>query len=181
MPYKDKEKRREYHKLYARKARGYKGPLTHCKNGHEFTPENTYVWRGHRYCRKCGLARVLAAEKRDPNHLQKRRDRRQDHRVPSDSSKAKRNTLLKSVGWTFEMFEKTLIEQGNKCAICGKAMNLKKKQNHARACADHEHVNPPKPRGILCSVCNMAFGLLKEDLVIMQAMIAYTLKHREGG
>src|SRR5690242_19244746 len=26
---------------------------THCKNGHEFTPENTYVWRGRRSCRAC--------------------------------------------------------------------------------------------------------------------------------
>jgi hypothetical protein len=30
--------------------------LTHCKHGHEFTPENTYVWPrrpGGRYCREC--------------------------------------------------------------------------------------------------------------------------------
>lgn len=32
---------------------------THCKNGHEFTPDNTYVWRGHRHCRVCSrLANV---------------------------------------------------------------------------------------------------------------------------
>ena len=29
-------------------------PKTHCKHGHEFTPENTYVWKGHRQCRECG-------------------------------------------------------------------------------------------------------------------------------
>lgn len=27
---------------------------THCKHGHEFTPENTYRWRGGRQCRACG-------------------------------------------------------------------------------------------------------------------------------
>lgn len=42
-----------------------KANQTHCANGHEFTPENTYVWpkNGHRSCRKCRLAakrRVLA-------------------------------------------------------------------------------------------------------------------------
>lgn len=26
---------------------------THCKYGHEYTKENTYVWRGMRDCRKC--------------------------------------------------------------------------------------------------------------------------------
>mgnify|MGYP000877177224 CR=1 FL=1 len=30
---------------------------THCIHGHEFTPENTYVWRGARHCRACGRAR----------------------------------------------------------------------------------------------------------------------------
>ena len=26
---------------------------THCIHGHEFTPENTYLWRGQRKCRAC--------------------------------------------------------------------------------------------------------------------------------
>lgn len=26
---------------------------THCKHGHEFTPENTYWWNGGRSCREC--------------------------------------------------------------------------------------------------------------------------------
>lgn len=32
-------------------------PKTHCKRGHEFTPENTYVWNKHRHCIKCGQMR----------------------------------------------------------------------------------------------------------------------------
>jgi hypothetical protein len=30
---------------------------THCRRGHEFTPENTYVWRNHRTCVICRRAR----------------------------------------------------------------------------------------------------------------------------
>lgn len=30
---------------------------THCKRGHEFTPENTYMQKGNRLCRACDLAR----------------------------------------------------------------------------------------------------------------------------
>lgn len=27
--------------------------LTHCKKGHEFTPDNTYQYRNHRHCKAC--------------------------------------------------------------------------------------------------------------------------------
>lgn len=30
---------------------------TYCDHGHEFTPENTYEWRGSRICRKCRTRR----------------------------------------------------------------------------------------------------------------------------
>lgn len=39
---------------------------THCKNGHEFTPENTRTWKGVRACRTCqreATARYLAKQK----------------------------------------------------------------------------------------------------------------------
>lgn len=39
---------------------------THCKHGHEFTPENTYVNKnGHRLCRACG--REVAQRIRNAN------------------------------------------------------------------------------------------------------------------
>ena len=37
---------------------------THCIHGHEFTPENTYEWRGHRACRTCAAERELRNGKR---------------------------------------------------------------------------------------------------------------------
>lgn len=30
------------------------GTKTHCPSGHEYTPENIYLWRGKRICRTCG-------------------------------------------------------------------------------------------------------------------------------
>lgn len=43
--------------------RGLRGRLTTaCPQGHAYTPENTYVYRGHRYCRRCrGATRFAAA------------------------------------------------------------------------------------------------------------------------
>jgi hypothetical protein len=37
---------------------------THCPQGHEYTEENTYQYRGWRVCRQCRLARVAAAYRR---------------------------------------------------------------------------------------------------------------------
>lgn len=34
---------------------------THCKRGHEFTPENTYAYRGQRHCRACAKIRSVAS------------------------------------------------------------------------------------------------------------------------
>jgi hypothetical protein len=36
-----------------RKGRTWFGRQTHCKNGHEYTPENTYRFSRGRQCRKC--------------------------------------------------------------------------------------------------------------------------------
>lgn len=37
---------------------------THCKNGHEFTPENTYRVPEGRHCRECGRETVRRYRKR---------------------------------------------------------------------------------------------------------------------
>jgi len=33
---------------------------THCAQGHEFTPANTYIWRGYRHCKACNAKRQRA-------------------------------------------------------------------------------------------------------------------------
>lgn len=48
---------------------------THCPSGHEYTPENTYLWRGRqRYCRICQAAhrRTLRAKNKALGIVQKR-------------------------------------------------------------------------------------------------------------
>src|SRR5258708_6449787 len=40
------------------------GTRTHCRQGHAFTPENIYSWRGKRFCLKCQTIRQRAYEER---------------------------------------------------------------------------------------------------------------------
>lgn len=79
-----------------------------------------------------------------------------------------RNIRRLKNGWTPEMFEQTLLEQGNVCAVCREPFTDKD-----AACADHKHVNPPEPRGVLHHSCNVAIGLLKENPARIRAAAAY--------
>ena len=144
---------------------------THCKNGHEFTEENTYVKGTHRVCRSCCRVASLKrdrADKKDPIRSVKRQQRR-------------RKAQLKKVGWTPDLFSSTLLEQEEKCAICKKKLQLNIGQEEGRACADHKHTIPPKPRGILCPQCNVGIGNLQDDPEILMAAAAYIQKYLGEG
>jgi hypothetical protein len=41
---------------------------SHCPRGHEYTPENTYVWKTQKHCKCCKVA-----ANRDRRHSAKRR------------------------------------------------------------------------------------------------------------
>src|SRR5271157_1219669 len=95
---------------------------------------------------------------------------------PSHTYEAKRRGHLKVLGWTPELYEKVLEEQEEKCAICKKPMILFGGAGGSRACADHEHVKPPKPRGILCGDCNTGLGKFKDNIEALRAAIVYNEK-----
>jgi hypothetical protein len=48
-------------------------------------------------------------------------------------------------------------------------------QNSARGCADHEHVSL-KPRGILCSTCNIMLGQAQDNPEILRGGAEYLEK-----
>jgi hypothetical protein len=77
-------------------------------------------------------------------------------------------------GITKEGYEKTLLEQDSKCAICKKP-NLSKK----RALAVDHHHGSNKIRGIICYNCNRALHAF-DDLDLFNAIMAYLKKHQES-
>ena len=66
--------------------------------------------------------------------------------------------------------ERMLALQGSVCAICVEPLLLKD------AHMDHHHESG-KNREVLCSRCNTAIGLMREEPRIMRAAIAYIEKH----
>lgn len=62
------------------------------------------------------------------------------------------------------------MDAGEPCDSCGEVRNV--------MAIDHCH-NSNKVRGLLCSNCNTALGLLNEDVERMKALIRYIESHQE--
>jgi Recombination endonuclease VII len=146
---------------------------THCKSGHEYTEGNTRVYKNIRLCRKCVVIRAIKYRHAHPEKS-KLMDRNSTKRRQADlkrKSKRKlvdRRSSLKRIGWTPEMLAQTIVEQGNVCASCREPFT-KKDPPHA----DHKHVEPSEPRGVLHASCNRAIGILKENPARIRAAADY--------
>lgn len=90
--------------------------------------------------------------------------------------KFKNYDLKKNYGTTLEEKNRRFHLQGNKCAICKKAIP-KERLRHF----DHNH-NTKELRGILCHGCNMILGFAKEDCKILLSAVWYLVNSpwREG-
>lgn len=83
--------------------------------------------------------------------------------------------IVKLYGITSEDLEKIIQKQDNKCAICGKPFEKKilhGRDKNKRPHVDHDH-DLNFVRGILCSCCNTAIGLLQEDPRIVRLAAKY--------
>ena len=154
---------------------------THCKNGHEFTEENTYTPPGttKRSCITCRSENSKKCNVVNKDQIKKTRQARRKLR-PDCTPEQRRERNLKHHGWTTDKFNEKVVEQKGRCAICKKVLTFEDKISGSRACADHLHTNPPKPRGVLCTNCNLGIGNLQENYKIMEAAIAYVKKYQEG-
>jgi hypothetical protein len=71
-------------------------------------------------------------------------------------------------------YEKILIAQGGKCAICAAADNGKTKNGESSLpfMVDHNHVTGEN-RGLLCTACNFLIGLLEANSLRYEAAKIY--------
>lgn len=89
------------------------------------------------------------------------------------------NKLKLKYNITKEDYDRFLLQQDKKCAICRKEeIDIDKRNNKIRELAvDHSH-ETGKVRGLLCGKCNKAIGLLKDSTELLTNAINY-LKENE--
>lgn len=78
-------------------------------------------------------------------------------------------------GLTKEAYLNLVNQQNNKCAICKNSETNKYKKYLS---VDHCHATS-KVRGLLCSRCNLALGMIDEDVERLKNMIKYIKKHNK--
>jgi hypothetical protein len=153
-------------------------PKTHCKRGHEFTPETTYVSpAGVRYCRICRTASAKQKRHRSPEYRERLRQRDRER-----ADRRARERFVRLYGMTQEQIENLAATQGHACACCGKPGELQKR--HAgraappgRLVVDHCHATDTV-RGLLCDRCNKVLGLVGDDAALLWQLAAYVAPER---
>lgn len=136
----------------------------------------------HSRCKKCHS--LMASERWENNPRPPEINRRKNKEWREDNKEYVRE--VKSIAQfthysvTKEWYEKTLEDQGRKCAICG---SLDNKGNGTRFHIDHDHGCCPSGkscgnciRGLLCGVCNTRLGIL-EKVDWKRKAIAYLNKY----
>ena len=82
-----------------------------------------------------------------------------------------RERLMRKFGITLEQYNQMLAEQGGTCAICHAVPGLR------RLAVDHDHATGTI-RGLLCSECNKALGLLEDDPALLRQAADYLERSR---
>jgi ribosomal protein S14 len=93
-----------------------------------------------------------------------------------------KSRLKSKYNFPYENYMEMLDKQENRCAICGTHQdNLKKRLN-----LDHDHNCCPSEsscgnciRGLLCSICNSAIGLLKDSEEVIEMALNYIKTNRK--
>lgn len=85
---------------------------------------------------------------------------------------SRRHWIKAKYGISLEEYDEKLEQQNHCCEICGTHQSNYKR----RFAVDHNHTTGAV-RGLLCVKCNQAFGLVNEDVKILEQMIAYANKY----
>lgn len=170
----EKEKRKEYHKQY-RLLHGdeirEKDRKRNLKRK-EYKASNNREWREkHQLELKNKKKAYYDAHKKEIS-----RQHKEYYDKRKTEFREKRVSYL--FGIDADTYNGMVERQKNLCAICGKPESTTRNGITKRLAIDHNHTTG-KIRELLCHNCNTAIGKAKEDITILEKMIAYLRKHNE--
>ena len=139
----------------------------YCKHGHRQTLSSRYEGGQCKTCVK-QTARIWAKD--NPQKVKDNWHRWLYRNVEKENDRLRRKSFSR-VGWTPESFDIVLKKQKGLCALCGLPFT-----KDEPPCADHEHISPPKPRGLLHRKCNSALGMLDDSFDKCLAAAKYLRK-----
>lgn len=166
------------------------------KRGHPFTPENTYInpntgERGCRACKKLVQKPYSHYKSWHQQYYIKNADKMAEKQ--KDNYKRHpdiyRTTQYKSkFGITLEQYNDLLLKQGGRCKVCGIDNNGVGRGGKPKSFAvDHDHNCCPGKtscgkcvRGLICTQCNAAMGMAKENPKILANLAKYIRDFRRN-
>ena len=146
---------------------------THCfieKDSSLFSKDK-YKKTGHRSrCKECNKIDHLKRYTNDPEG-QKERSKNYRQRIKETNPEKlfihnRKTKLKRDYNLTLEQYEIMLKEQNGVCFLCNSLPNKK------LLAVDHCH-KTNKVRKLLCSNCNTALGLFKDDINVLNKAISY--------
>jgi len=96
--------------------------------------------------------------------------------LPVNILKTREGRILKTYNISLEELSEMIDSQRGCCKICGKS--LIDPDSNRNYDIDHNH-ETGKVRGLLCTKCNTALGLMFEDIKALEAMITYIKQNTE--
>jgi hypothetical protein len=87
-----------------------------------------------------------------------------------------RNIVLRKYSLSSSDYDRLVEQQRGCCAICLGPPDHGATKGRGYLSIDHDH-ETGTVRGLLCSSCNLALGLFKEDLSRLRAAMTYLIKH----
>lgn len=91
----------------------------------------------------------------------------------ANADKQRDYSFKKTYGISVEEYEAMALARDNKCELCS-GTNV----DGRRLSVDHCHASG-KIRGLLCNSCNLALGMFKDDIAVLERAINYVRRHRE--
>ena len=102
--------------------------------------------------------------------------RKDYYQRPEQKLKYRKKFIESNYGINYEEYEKMVDSQRNLCYLCNQPEPQKRNKHLA---VDHNH-KTGAIRKLLCSNCNRALGLLKEDIKLIDKLKQYLIEHENN-